>query len=109
VSKNFVNRGGSRARGGLAVARRAWLANREAPVAFRPANERRLPPSPPVTAFSEPPGSPGLVALTAARTAGVATFSAHTRLPWVLAGCSLVAVWVFVRFTRRFQLFGEVG
>jgi hypothetical protein len=30
---------------------------------------------------------------------------AHIRLLWVLTGCSLVAVWVFVRIVRSFLLF----
>ena len=37
---------------------------------------------------------------------GICDISAHIRLPWVLTGCISVAVWVFVRFSRRFQLFG---
>src|SRR5690348_2754683 len=73
--------------------------------AEQPADGSRPLPSVPVTAVFSTPGSPGSV-LTAVGWGARCDISAHLRLPWVLVGCNLVAVWVFVRFLRCSLLFG---
>ncbi len=105
ASKNFVNRGGKRTcmilacrRTGPHLLPRPAGPSRCAHVVI----SRRVPAG--STPFSIPAQAAG-PASPPAPGRGVCDISAHNRSPRVLTGRISVAVWVFVRFLRRFQLF----